>query len=84
MEDGDPRFAILDLRSWKPSCAHFLACREILFCPSNRSFSAVDKVRLIRHVLCQCCRWPVYESGHRFWSYPIDFANFVRVVGQNC
>jgi len=47
-----------------------------IFSPVERSFFArpiqvflqMDKVRLIRHVLCQCCRSPVFESGHRFLS----------------
>jgi hypothetical protein len=64
MEDGD----ILDL-------PFSIFVHETMLCPFSRLsrdpflpvqskfFWAMDKVRLIRHVLCQCCRWPVYESA---------------------
>jgi hypothetical protein len=84
MEDGD----ILDL-------PFSIFVHETMLCPFSRlsrdPFLPVQFQVFLQWIKCDSfvtCSVNVVAgpctSLPPLWSYPIDFANFVRVVGQNC
>jgi hypothetical protein len=84
MEDGD----ILDL----PFSIFVHGNHAVpIFSPVERSFFARPIQVFLQWIKCDSfvtCSVNVVAgpctSRPPLWSYPIDFANFVRVVGQNC